>query len=182
LRSEIQEMNFRSELAGLRTRSEIAEGIRHLHHQLNRYTDELEDLIEHQISTMNTEISELKTKAGTASGEAKAAIEHHLMEVESHLRRERAELRESFEERLLQMKQWFENLHVQAALLQANMRDKAEATITAVQHSFAELKARIRMRRHEEERSWEDIRSGFKKATKDLELAFDKARHEPERV
>jgi len=104
------------------------------------------------------------------------------MEVESRLRRERAKLRESFEERLLQMKQWFENLHVRAALLQANMRDEVEAAITAVQRSFAELKARIRMRKGEEERSWEDIRSGFNKATKDLELAFDKARHEPDRV
>jgi len=56
LKSEIREMNFRLELAGLRTRSGIAASIDHLHRQLNRYTDELEDLIEHQISTLNTEV------------------------------------------------------------------------------------------------------------------------------
>jgi len=78
LRSEIREMNFRMELAGLQARSGIAAGIDHLHRQLNRYNDELEDLIERQIDTMKAEISDLKTRAAKASGETKAAIENHL--------------------------------------------------------------------------------------------------------
>jgi len=178
LKSEIREMNFRLELAGLQARSEIAASIDHLHRQLDHHADELEDLIEHQIDTLKTEISDLKTTAAKASGEAKAAIENHLIAVESRLHKERAELQDSFEERLLQTKQWFETLHVQATLLQANFRDKVEATINAAQHSFAELKARVRTRKREDERAWEDFRAGFNKAAKDLQVAFDKAKHE----
>jgi len=178
LKSEIREMNFRLELAGLQARSGIAASIDHLHRQLDHHADELEDLIEHQIDTLKTEISDLKTTAAKASGEAKAAIENHLIAVESRLHKERAELQDSFEERLLQTKQWFETLHVQATLLQANFRDKVEATINAAQHSFAELKARVRMRKREDERAREDIRAGFNKAAKELEVAFDKAKHE----
>ena len=178
LKSEIREMNFRLELAGLQARSAIAASIDHLHRQLDHHADELEDLIEHQIDTLKTEISDLKTTAAKASGEAKAAIENHLIAVESRLRKERAELQDSFEERLLQTKQWFETLHVQATLLQANLRDKVEATINAAQHSFAELKARVRTRKREDERAWEDFRAGFNKAAKDLQVAFDKAKHE----
>jgi len=178
LKSEIREMNFRLELAGLQARSAIAASIDHLHRQLDHDADELEDLIEHQIDTLKTEISDLETIAAKASGEAKAAIENHLLAVESRLRKERADLQDSFEERLLQTKQWFETLHVQAALLQANLRDKVEATINAAQHSFAELKARVRMRKREDERAREDIRAGFNKAAKELEAAFDRAKHE----
>jgi len=178
LKSEIREMNFRLELAGLQARSGIAASIDHLHRQLDHHADELEDLIEHQIDTLKTEISDLKTTAAKASGEAKAAIENHLIAVESRLHKERAELQDSFEERLLQTKQWFETLHVQATLLQANFRDKVEATINAAQHSFAELKARVRTRKREDERAWEDFRAGFNKAAKDLQVAFDKAKHE----
>lgn len=178
LKSEIREMNFRLELAGLQARSGIAASIDHLHRQLDRHADELEDLIEHQIDTLKMEISDLKTTAAKASGEAKAALENHLLAVEARLHKERAELQGSFEERLLQTKQWFETLHVQATLLQANLRDKVEATINAAQRSFAELKTRVRMRKREDERAWEDIRAGFNKATKDLEVAFDKAKHE----
>jgi len=178
LRSEIREMNFRMELAGLQARSGIAAGIDHLHRQLNRYNDELEDLIERQIDTMKAEISDLKTRAAKASGETKAAIENHLLAVEVRLHKERGELQDSFEERLLQMKQWFESLRVQTALLQANVRDKVEATINAAQRSFADLKSRVRTRNREDERAWRDIREGFNKAAKELEAAFDKARHE----
>lgn len=178
LKSEIREMNFRVELAGLSARAGITSGIHHLHRQLNRYSDELEELVESHIHTLKAEISDLKAKAAKASGEAKVAIENHLLAVESQLRKERGKLHDSFEERLLQMKQWFENLRVQSALLQADMRDKVEATVTAAQHSFAELKARVRMRKHEDERAWKDIRAGFNKAAKDLEAAFDQARHE----
>ncbi|MGA9143419.1 MAG: DUF1269 domain-containing protein, partial [Candidatus Acidiferrales bacterium] len=128
LKSEIREMNFRLELAGLQARSGIAASIDHLHRQLDRHADELEDLIEHQIDTLKMEISDLKTTAAKASGEAKAALENHLLAVEARLHKERAELQGSFEERLLQTKQWFETLHVQATLLQANLRDKVEAT------------------------------------------------------
>jgi len=178
LKSEIREMNFRMELAGLRARSGIAEAIDDLHRQLNRYSDELEDLIERQIDTMKAEISDLKTRAAKASGETKAAIENHLLAVEARLHRERGELEDSFEERLLQMKQWFESLRVQTALLQINVRDKVEAVINAAQHSFADLKSRVRTRNREDERAWKDIREGFNKAAKELEGAFDKARHE----
>jgi len=178
LKSEIREMNFRLELAGLRARSGIAEAIDDLHRQLNHYNDELEDLIEHQIDALKAQASGLKTRAAKASQETKAAIENHLLAVESRLRKERAKLQDSFEERVLQTKQWFESLHVQTALFQANLRDKLQATINAAQRSFAELKARVRTRKLEDERAWADIRAGFNKAAKDLEAAFDKAKHE----
>jgi uncharacterized membrane protein len=178
LKSEIREMNFRLQLAGLHARSGISAGIDHLHRQLNHYNDELENLIEGQINTLKTEAADLKARAAKVSGEAKAAIENHLLVVESRLRKERAELQDSFEERLLQMKQWSENLRVQAALFKADLRDKVEATIRAAQHSFAELKARVRMRNREDERALGDIRMGFNKAAQDLEAAFEQAGHE----
>lgn len=178
LNSEIREMNFRLELAGLQARSGIAASIDRLHRQLNRYEDELENLIEYRIDTLKTQASDLKARAARASGETRFAIESHLAAVEAHLRRERSELQDSFEERFLQMKQWFDTLRIQAALLQANARDKIEAAIKAAQHSFAELKARVRMRNREDERAWKDIRTGFSQAAKELEAAFDQARHE----
>jgi uncharacterized membrane protein len=178
LESEIREMNFRFELAGLQARSGIVASIDRLHRQLNHQTDELEDLVEHQIATLKTQISELKMRAAKASGETKAAIENHLVAVESRLHNEQAKLQTSFEERLLEMNQWFETLHLQAALLRANWRDKVQATVDAAQDSLAELKARMRMRNREDEQSWKDIREGFNKAAKDVETAIDKARHE----
>jgi len=178
LKSEIREMNFRLQLAGLHARSGIAAGIDHLHRQLNHYNDELENLIEGQIDTLKAESADLKARAAKVSGDAKAAIENHLLVVELRLHKERAKLQDSFEERLLQLRQWFENFHVQSALLQANLRDKLQAAINAAQHSFAELKARVRRRNREDERALGDIRLGFNKATQDLEAAFDEARHE----
>jgi uncharacterized membrane protein len=178
LKSEIRELNFRLELAGLAAKSGIATSIDHLHRQLNHYNDELETLIEDQISTLKRETAELKTKADKASGETKAAIENHLLAVESNLRKERAKLQDSFEQRLLQMKQWFENLHVRSALAQAEVRDKLQASIKAAQHSLAELKAHVRMRKSEDERAWKDIQQGFNKAWRDLESAFDQANRE----
>ena len=178
LKSEIREMNFRLELAGLTAKSGIATSIDHLHRQLNHYNDELENLIEDQIDTLKRETSELKAKASKASSEAKAAIENHLLAVELRLRKERAKLQDSFEERLLEMKQWFENLHVRSALAKAEVRDKLQASIKAAQHSLAELKAHVRMRNREDERAWKDIRQGFNKAWKDLENAFDQANRE----
>jgi hypothetical protein len=178
LKSEIRDMNFRLELAGLTARSGIGTAIDHLHRQLNHYTDELEDLIEHQIDELKAQALDLKTRAAKASGETKAAIENHLRVVELRLHRQHAKLEDSFEERLLQLKQWFENLRVQSSLLQANMRDKLQATINAAQRSFADLKAQVRMRKREDERAWKDIREGFNKAAKDLEAAFDQAKHE----
>ena len=178
LKSEIREMNFRMELAGLRARSGIAEAIDDLHRQLNRYNDELENLIEHQIDELKGQVSDLKTKASKASAETKAAIENHLLAVERTLQKQRAALQDSFEERLSQLKLWFESLRVQSSLLQANVRDKVQATINAAQHSFAELKAQMRTRKREDERAWKDIRAGFNKAAKDLEAAFDQAKHE----
>jgi uncharacterized membrane protein len=178
LKSEIREMSFRLELAGLTARSGIAASIDNLQRQLNHFNDELEDLIEHQIDTLKAEASDLKAKAAKASAETKAAIESHLLAVEARLRKERAKLQDSFEERLLQLKQWFESLGVQSSLLQANLRDKFQSAINAAQHSFAELKARVRMRNLEDERALKDIRMGFNKAAKDLEVAFDQASHE----
>jgi uncharacterized membrane protein/ElaB/YqjD/DUF883 family membrane-anchored ribosome-binding protein len=178
LKSEVREMNFRLELAGLHARAGVAAGIDHLHRELNHYNDELENLIEGQISTLKTEAVELRAKAAKVSGEAKAAIENHLLVVELRLRKERAKLQDSFEERLLQMKQWSGNLRVQAALFKADVRDKFQATINAAQRSFAELKARVRMRNREDERALGDIRMGFNKAAQDLEAAFDQAKHE----
>lgn len=178
LKSEIREMKFRLQLAGLSARSGISAGIDHLHRQLNRYNDELENLIEGRINALKTEAADLKARTAKVSGEAKAAIENHLLVVELRLHKERAKLQDSFEERLLQLKQWFENLHVQSALLEANLRDKLQGAINAAQHSFAELKARVRMRNREDERALGDIRMGFNKAAQDLEAAFDQARHE----
>jgi len=178
LKSDIREMNFRLELAGLTVRSGIATGIDHLHRQLNHYNDELENLIQDQIDTLKNEASELKTKAAKASGEAKAAIESHLLAVELRLRKQRVELQHSFEERLLEMKQWLENLHVRSALAQAEVRDKLQASIKTAQHALAELRARVRMRNREDERAWKDIRQGFNKAWGDLEKAFDQANRE----
>jgi uncharacterized membrane protein len=178
LKSDIREMNFRLELAGLTARSGIATGIDNLHRQLNHYNDELENLIEEQIDALKTEASELKARAMKASGETKAAIENHLLGIDLRLRRERAKLQDSFEERLLEMKQWFENLHVRSALAQAEVRDKLQASVKAAQHSLAELRARVRMRNREDERAWKDIRQGFNKAWRELENAFDKANRE----
>lgn len=177
-KSEIRELNFRLELAGLTARSGIAAGIDNLHRQLNHYNDELENLIEEQIDTLKTETSELKAKAAKASGETKAAIENHLLAVELRLRKQRAGLQDSFEERLLEMKQWFENLNVRSVLAQAEVRDKLQASIKAAEHSLAELRAHIRMRKREDERAWKDIRQGFNKAWRDLGNAFDQANRE----
>jgi uncharacterized membrane protein len=178
LKSDIREMNFRLELAGLTARAGIATGIDNLQRQLNHYNDELEALIQDQIDMLKEETSELKTKAAKVSGETKAAIENHLLAVESRLRKERTILLDSFEERLLQLKQWFETLHVRAALAQAEVRDKLQASIKAAQHAFAELRAQLRMRNREDERAWKDIRQGFNKAWRDLENAFDQANRE----
>jgi len=178
LKSEIRELNFRLELAGLSARSGIATSVDHLHRQLNRYNDELETLMEDQIETLKRETAELKTKAGKATGETRAAIENHLLAVELGLRKERAKLQNSFEERLLEMKRWFENLHVRLALAQAEVRDKLQASIKAAEQSLAELRAHVRMRTREDERAWKDIQQGFNKAWHDLENAFDQANHE----
>jgi uncharacterized membrane protein len=178
LKSEIRELNFRLQLAGLTARSGIAAGIDNLHRQLNHYNDELEALIQDQIEMLKQETSELKAKAAKASGETKASIESHLLAVELHLRNERAKLQDSFEERLLEMKQWFENLHVRSALAQAEVRDKLQATIKTAQQSLAELRAHVRMRNREDDRAWKDIRQGFNKAWRDLENAFDQANRE----
>lgn len=178
LKSEIRELNFRLELAGLTARSGIATSIDNLHCQLNHYSDELETLIEEQLETLKREAAELKTKADKASAETKAAIENHLLAVELNLRKERAKLTDSFEERLLQMRQWFENLHVRSALGKAEVRDKLHASIKAAEHSLAELRAHIRMRKREDERAWKDIQQGFNKAWRDLRNAFDEANRE----
>lgn len=178
LKSDIREMNSRLELAGLTARSGIATGIDHLHRQLNHYNDELENLVEEQIDALKKEASELKAKATKASGETKAAIENHLLAVELRLRKQHARLQDSFEERLLEMKQWFENLNVRSVLAQAEVRDKLQTSIKAAQHSLAELKAHVRMRDREDERAWKDIKQGFSKAWKDLEDAFDQANRE----
>jgi len=178
LRSQIREMNFRLELAGLSARGGIATGIDQLHRRLNHYNDELENFIEDQIEMLKKETFELKAKAAAATGDAKSAIENHLLAVEQRLRREHAKLKGSFEERLLQMKQWFQDLHVRSALGHADLRDKLQANVKTAQDTLAELRARVRMRNREDERSWKDIRQGFNKAWKDLEEAFDKASHE----
>jgi len=178
LRSQIREMNFRLELAGLSAREGIATGIDQLHRRLNHYNDELENLIQDQIEMLKKETSELKAKAAAATGDAKAAIENHLFAVEQRLRREHVKLKDSFEERLLQMKQWFQDLHVRSALAHAELRDKLQANVKTAQHALAELRVRVRTRNREDERSWRDIRQGFNKAWKDLEEAFDKANRE----
>ena len=178
LKSDIREMKVRLELAGLTARAGIATGIDHLHRQLNHYNDELENLIQDQVDMLKTETAELKTKAAKASGEAKAAIEDHLLAVELRLHKERAKLQHNFEERLLETKQWFDDLHVRSALAQAEVRDKLQASIQAAQHAFAELRARVHMRNREDERAWKDIRQGFNKARKELEDAFDQANRE----
>jgi uncharacterized membrane protein len=178
VKSEIRELNFRLELAGLTARSGIATSIDHLHRQLNHYNDELETLIEDQIETLKRETADLKAKAGKASSGTKAAIENHLVGIELNLRKERAKLRDNFEERLLEMRQWFENLHVRSALAQAEVRDKLQANLKVAERSLAELRAHVRMRKSEDERAWKDIQQGFNRAWRDLENAFDQANRE----
>jgi uncharacterized membrane protein len=178
IKSEVREMNFRFELAGLRAKEGIGSAIDDLHRQLNHYNDELEQNIEHQIELLKAQASELKTKAAKASGETKSAIESHLNSVELRLHNERAKLQDSFEERLLQLKQWFENLRVQSNLFQADARDKLNATIRAAQHSLAELKAHVCMRKREDDKAWKDIRASFDRAAKDLQSGFDQAKRE----
>ncbi len=178
LQSDIRDMNVRLELAGLKAKSSLAAGIDQLHRQLNHYNDELEILIHDQIDMLKEETSELKAKAAETSAETKAALENHLLAVEVRLHQERAKLETSFEERLLQMKQWFDTLQVRSALAHAELRDQLQANVKAAQHALAELRARVRMRNREDERSWEDIRQGFNKAWKDLKEAFDRANRE----
>ena len=178
LKSDIRDMNFRLELTGLEAKSSLAAGIDQLHRQLNHYNDELENLIHDQIDALKKEASELKAHAVQASGETKSAIENHHLAVELRLHKERAKLETSFEERLLQMKQWFDTLQVRSALAHAELRDKLQASVKAAQHALAELRARVRMRNREDERSWEDIRQGFNKAWRDLKEAFDRANRE----
>jgi uncharacterized membrane protein len=178
IESEIREMSFRLELAGLSTRSAIARGIDRLHRQLNHYDDALETLIEDQIDALKTEASDLKAKAAKSGEETKAAIENHLRAVELRLHRQNATLLDSFEDRLHQLKQRLQNLRVQSTLLRADLGDRIQASLTAAQHSFAELKARVRARNREDERAWKDIRLGFDKASKDVDAAFEQAGHE----
>lgn len=178
MQSDIREMNFRLELAGLKAKSSLAAGIDQLHRQLNHYNDELENLIQDQLDALKKEATELKAHAAQASGDTKAALENHLLAVEVRLHQERAKLETSFEERLLQMKQWFDTLQVRSALAHAELRDKLQASVKAAQHALAELRARVRMRNREDERSWNDIRQGFNKAWKDLKEAFDQANRE----
>jgi uncharacterized membrane protein len=178
LKADIQEMTFRLELAGLRARSGIAAGIDSLERQLNHYNDELENLIHDQIETLKAESAELKEKASKASGETKGAIDAHLRSIESALRRQRSKLEASFEDRLLQLKRWFENLRVRSALGRADMRDRFQASLSAARNSLAELKAELRARNREDDHAWAGIRQGFNKAWKDLEDAFERANAE----
>lgn len=178
LESDIREMKFRLELAGLNTRSSLARGIDHLHGQLDHYGDALETLIEDQIDALKTEASDLKAKAAKSGGATKAAIENHLQAVELRLRRQNAALLDSFEDRLHELKQRLQNLHVQSALLRADLRDRVQASLTAAQHSFAELKAHVRARNREDQRARKDIRLGFDQASKDVEAAFEQASRE----
>lgn len=178
LKAEIREMNFRLELVGRTAKAGITAGIDQLHRKLNAVNEDLENLIEDQIEMLKEDSAELKTKAAKATGETKAAIENHLRTVESQLRKERVKLLDSFQERLLQTKQWFENLQVRSALTKAELRDKLQVSIKKVQQSLAELKAHVRMRHGEDERAWKDVRQGFNKAWKDLADAFDQANRE----
>jgi len=175
LKSDIRETKFRLELAGLAAKDGIASSLDALHRLMNQLNDDLQKIIADQIDTLQEEGSELKAKAVNAKGEAKTAIENHLDAVEVRLRRKRAKMLESCEERLLQAKQWFEILQVRAALGKADLRDKLQAGIAAAQHAFAQFKANMRTMRQEDERAWKDIRSGFNKAWKDLAEAFDRA-------
>jgi len=175
LKSDIRETKFKLELAGLAAKDGIASSLDALHRLMNHLNDELQQIIADQIDTLKEEGSELKTKAVNAKGEAKTAIENHHAAVEVRLRRKRAKMIESFKDRLLQAKQWFEILQVRAALGKADLRDKLQAGITAAQHTFAGLKANMRSKKQEDERAWKEIRSGLNKAWKDLAEAFDRA-------
>jgi len=126
---------------------------------------------------LKEEGSELKVKAINAKGEAKTAIEDHLAAVEVRLRRKRAKMADSCEERLLQTKQWFDILQVRAALGKADLRDTLRAAITAAQRTLAQFKANMRTTTQEDERAWKDIRSGFNKAWRVAD-AFDQAHRE----
>ena len=178
VRRDIREVNFQLESTGLSTGSGIATNADKLHRRLNHFSDELETLIQDRLDVLKEDASKLKARAAKASAETKIAIEDHLLAVESDLRKEQGKLRDSFEDRLLQMQQWFDSLGVQLALAHAEVRDGLQASIKAVQHDLAEIKAHMRMRNREDERAWRDLRQGFNKAWKDLENAFDRANRE----
>jgi uncharacterized membrane protein len=178
LKSDIHETKFRLELAGVAAKDGIASSLDSLHRLTNHLNDELQQIIEDQIDTLKEEGSELKAKAVTAKGEAKTAIENHLAAVEVRLRRKRAKMADSCEERLLQTKQWFDILQVRAALGKADLRDTLRAAITAAERTLAQFKANMRTTTQEDERAWKDIRSGFNKAWRDLADAFDQAHRE----
>jgi len=178
LKSDIRETKFRLELVGLSAKGGIAASLDALHREMNHLNEELQQIIQDQIDTLKEEGSELKAKAANAGGEAKIAIENHLAAVEVRLRRKRAKMADSFEERLLQTKQWFDILQVRAALGKANLRDSLRAAVTAAQHTLAQSKANMRITTQEDERAWKDIRSGFNKAWRDLADAFDQAHRE----
>lgn len=178
LKSDIRETKFRLELVGLAAKGGIASSLDALHRQLNHLNDELQQIIQDQIDTLKEEGAELRAKATDAGGEARTAIENHLAAVDVRLRRKRAKMADSFEERLLQTKQWFDILQVRAALGKADLRDTLQAAITAAQRTFAQFKANMRTATQEDERAWKDIRSGFNKAWRDLADSFDRAHRE----
>lgn len=178
LKSEIREMKFRLDLAGLAAKTGISSSLDTLHRQMNHLNDETQQIIENQIHGLEQEASELKAKAAKASGEAKTAIDNHLSAVQARIRHKHAKMHETLEERLLHAKQWFQILEVRTALAKADVRDKLENSIKSAQHAFAEYKASIRTKNQADERSWKDIRSGFNKAWQDLADAFDRANRE----
>jgi ElaB/YqjD/DUF883 family membrane-anchored ribosome-binding protein len=179
LYAEIREMNARLALAGRAAKPQIADCIDHLQRELDELTDELEKLIEDRIEVFREQASQLKRKASDASGELEAAIQAHLLSIESQLRNERDDLGDSFEQRLLQTKQWFEVLRVRAAFASAEVRDRARDAIEKAQRDLTQLKALVRMRHRKDELAWKDVRHGFNKIWKELGDAFDQASRQP---
>jgi uncharacterized membrane protein/ElaB/YqjD/DUF883 family membrane-anchored ribosome-binding protein len=173
LYTEIREMNARLALAGRAARPQLAACVDHLQRELDELTDQLEDLIEDRIEVFNAEASELRSKSSKAVGELKAALEAHGLYAESLLRKERDELGDSFEQRLLQTKQWFQVLRVRSAFTNAAMRAEQRDAIEKAQRALEEVKARVRMRHRDEEGAWKHVRLRFNSIWRELAEAFD---------
>jgi uncharacterized membrane protein len=177
LYTEIREMYGRLAVAGRAARPQLAACIDHLQRELDKLTDDLEDLVEAKIEVLKADASELRFRASNAVGELRTAIEAHALRVESLLRNERDELGDSFEQRLLQTKQWFQVLRVRTASANAEVRAEQRDAIDKAQHALEQIKARVRMRHRADEGAWKDVRQHFNTLWRGLADAFDAAIH-----
>ena len=178
LYAELRDLNARLASTGRAAKSELAAGVDHVHRELDGLTSDAETLIEDRIEIFQEEASELTNKLLGASAEMKPVVETHLLSVESRLRKEREDLIDSFEQRLLHTKQWFNVLGVRCALAKPESRNEKREAIHKAQDALAEIKSRVRMRQPGDESACKEIRQKFDQTWKELAGAFDQmSRH-----